>query len=210
MMTFVPQQINERLREARKASGFESATDAANHFGWVVSTYAGHENGHRGFKMKTAEKYAAAFNVSPEWIMFGNAARPPAAPRRETSYQLAETMAEYIPPTDTIAHDLNRLGRHLQPGARSISYLKVPRAYPGLSLLPGDVIVIDQLRTEPDENALVVCQVVNTDTGEGSTVLKMFRKGETVAAYGEPDLRRSEQESVVGTVICSLRGAPGV
>lgn len=209
MTQFLPQQMNERLRDARKASGFESAAEAAKRFGWAPSTYAGHENGHRGFKMKTARKYAAAFNVTPEWIMFGTVRKLLPAPPEPVYRQLAEAMSEYIPPTDTIAQDMNRLGRHLQPGARAITYLEVPRAYPGLSLMKGDVLVVDQLTTDPAEGTVVVCQVVDTDTGEGSTVLKISARGGPVPAYGEPRLGNSEQESVIGSVIYSLRGAPG-
>ena len=62
---------HERLREARLSAGYESAAAAANRFGWGVSTYAGHENGSRGFKDDLAAQYARAFRVTPEWIIFG-------------------------------------------------------------------------------------------------------------------------------------------
>ena len=62
---------HERLRDARVSAGYESAAAAAGRFGWTSSTYAGHENGSRGFKDDTAAQYAKAFRVSPEWILFG-------------------------------------------------------------------------------------------------------------------------------------------
>ncbi|MEL7447323.1 MAG: XRE family transcriptional regulator [Pseudomonadota bacterium] len=60
----------ERLEKARRAAGYEQATDAVEAFGWVYSTYVGHENGLRGFK-RSAERYARAFQVSLEWLMTG-------------------------------------------------------------------------------------------------------------------------------------------
>lgn len=64
-------EMHERLQEARRAAGFEKASDAAQAFGWAYSTYAGHENGSRGIKAQTAREYARRFKVSPEWLLFG-------------------------------------------------------------------------------------------------------------------------------------------
>ena len=59
-----------RLVLAREAAGYERAADAAQAFGWRYSTYAGHENGSRGFK-RLAETYARCFSVSLEWLLTG-------------------------------------------------------------------------------------------------------------------------------------------
>lgn len=56
---------NERLRQARVAAGFASATDAARANGWAPSTYMGHENGSRGLGVDVAKEYAKAFGI--EW-----------------------------------------------------------------------------------------------------------------------------------------------
>lgn len=61
---------NERLREAR-AKIFNSARSAATSNGWALSTYGAHEDGRRRFKPDKAEKYARAFGVSPDWLLFG-------------------------------------------------------------------------------------------------------------------------------------------
>jgi phage repressor protein C with HTH and peptisase S24 domain len=63
----------ERLVEARRNAGFASASEAAQKFGWTVSTYLGHENGSRGITAEKAELYARAFRVSPEWLLYGSA-----------------------------------------------------------------------------------------------------------------------------------------
>lgn len=56
---------------ARAHAGFEEATEAAERFGWPVSTYLSHENGTRGIKPTIAKKYAKAFNISHSWLMTG-------------------------------------------------------------------------------------------------------------------------------------------
>lgn len=38
----------DRLKQARLDAGFRTAADAYRHFGWIQSTYLGHENGSRG------------------------------------------------------------------------------------------------------------------------------------------------------------------
>lgn len=63
----------ERLKEARIKLGYESAAAAARAFGWGESTYASHENGARGLQPDTADKYAKAFKVPAEWLLYGKA-----------------------------------------------------------------------------------------------------------------------------------------
>lgn len=62
---------NERLRAARERAGFHTAKEAAQAMGVPVSTYIGHENGHRGFPAKRAPQYARKFKVSEEWLLYG-------------------------------------------------------------------------------------------------------------------------------------------
>jgi phage repressor protein C with HTH and peptisase S24 domain len=62
---------SDRLRHARLTAGFERAVDAASHFGWQGSTYYGHENGSRGISAKVAAVYASAFDVTPDWLLYG-------------------------------------------------------------------------------------------------------------------------------------------
>lgn len=61
----------ERLQQARAKAGFENPTDAARAYGWGQSTYISHENGTRGLKPEIAERYAKAFRVPAEWILYG-------------------------------------------------------------------------------------------------------------------------------------------
>jgi hypothetical protein len=48
---------------------------AALRMGWKYPTYAAHESGWRAFPPKVAQKYARAFDVHPDFLLFGT--RPP-------------------------------------------------------------------------------------------------------------------------------------
>ncbi|WP_343715296.1 S24 family peptidase [Inquilinus sp.] len=56
-------------------AGYETSSDAARAFGWIVSTYQSHENGHRGLPTKAAQRYARAFKVSASWLLTGEGDR---------------------------------------------------------------------------------------------------------------------------------------
>lgn len=60
-----------RLRAAREAAGFKSASDAAQKFRWRASTYMAHENGQNGIRTEPALAYARAFGVDPGWLITG-------------------------------------------------------------------------------------------------------------------------------------------
>jgi hypothetical protein len=61
-----------RLKAARIAAGFPSASAAATRFGWTYPTYAGHEGG-AGLG-RNAARYARAFRVSEAWLLTGSGA----------------------------------------------------------------------------------------------------------------------------------------
>lgn len=63
--------IHDRLKQARERAHFETAADAAEAFGWAYPTYAAHENGSRGFRADTAQRYAQAFGVKAQWLLYG-------------------------------------------------------------------------------------------------------------------------------------------
>ncbi|ATQ67759.1 MULTISPECIES: S24 family peptidase [Methylosinus] len=61
---------NERLRQARIAAGYPSATAAAEAMGANKTTYISHENGHAGLS-RAGKRYAAFFRVSLDWLLTG-------------------------------------------------------------------------------------------------------------------------------------------
>lgn len=73
----------ERLRQARQAAGHASATAAAEALGVKPSTYLGHENGSRGIRPVTAERYARGLGCDASWILYGGpSAQARAVPAR--------------------------------------------------------------------------------------------------------------------------------
>lgn len=60
----------ERLRQARAAAKYGSAADAARAMNIPYGTYAGHENGNRGFG-GNLDRYAQFFGVRGEWLRTG-------------------------------------------------------------------------------------------------------------------------------------------
>jgi len=58
----------QRLRHARTERGYDTASAAADAFGWNRNTYASNENGNAPFSYRKAKEYAEAFGVRPEWL----------------------------------------------------------------------------------------------------------------------------------------------
>ena len=69
------EEPNERLQRARRDAGYEDATFAARRFGWNENTYRSHENGTRGVRRDSAERYAKAFKVGIAWLLTGEGAK---------------------------------------------------------------------------------------------------------------------------------------
>ena len=63
--------MNDRLRNARMAAGFASATDAIEYCKWKGSTYRAHENGQNNFNVEYATRYGKAYGVSASWLLLG-------------------------------------------------------------------------------------------------------------------------------------------
>ena len=81
-----------RLRQARLAAGFETATAAADSLGVSRTTYYGHENGSVGFRSQSAIAYSRKFKVPLEWLETGRGeglnAQPLHGPHTETDIQM--------------------------------------------------------------------------------------------------------------------------
>ena len=66
-------EMNIRLREARQAAGFISATNAIEYCKWKGSTYRAHENGQNNYNAEYAARYGKAYGVSASWLLLGEA-----------------------------------------------------------------------------------------------------------------------------------------
>ena len=69
--------LSDRLRRARVAAGFATATDAATAFGWNGNSYRSAENGMRPPGRATLVTYARAFKVSTDWLLTGRGPMEP-------------------------------------------------------------------------------------------------------------------------------------
>jgi hypothetical protein len=79
------QDMNERLRNARLAAGFVSATDAIEYCKWKGSTYRAHENGQNNFNVEYATRYGKAYGVSASWLLLGEGSEEGAVAKRQPS-----------------------------------------------------------------------------------------------------------------------------
>ena len=64
-------EIGLRIRQARLARGYATATDAARRLNVNIHTYAAWENGNRRPKIPDLERIAKTFRVSYEWLATG-------------------------------------------------------------------------------------------------------------------------------------------
>jgi phage repressor protein C with HTH and peptisase S24 domain len=78
----------ERLREARKKAGFESASAAAEAFGWKPAAYRHHENGTRDFDVETAKRYGRGFKINPGYLLALDKIPTPSHPIEEQQESL--------------------------------------------------------------------------------------------------------------------------
>lgn len=68
--------MHERLILARQRAGYEKAIDAINAFGFNRTSYYQHENGNREYGKPAALRYAKAFRVTVDWLLFGRGSGP--------------------------------------------------------------------------------------------------------------------------------------
>jgi len=61
----------DRLKKARIAAGYATATEAAHAMGMKPPTYLGHENGTTGLRRTAAIRYAKFFGLSLDWLLTG-------------------------------------------------------------------------------------------------------------------------------------------
>lgn len=120
---------NERLKAARKKH-FSSAGEAADAMGVPRGTYAGHENGHRGFPASRAPAYARRFKVTEEWLLYGKGDGP-AIDAEPSEDDLAEMVRVVIEDVVTVQTKISDLPRIVAPGLREqLERYRADRARP--------------------------------------------------------------------------------
>ena len=114
----------ERLKWARRESGYDSAADFARRHGLTEVTYRAHENGLRGLSERTDRRYAAALRgANWVWLLTGTGepfdaapqsaaqatANAPTAPPAQTSDDSPPRIVT-IPPVSQLPRDVEVLG----------------------------------------------------------------------------------------------------
>ena len=156
----------QRLEEARKRRGFETAKDAARFFGWSYASYAQHENGTRGI-VRTAAKYAKAFRVSEAWLLTGEG-----EPGSALQVPLLSWISAGLMLRDDIADEaLGTLSVADLPPGDWIALKVVGDSMDRISP-PDSVIFVDRKDKELVPNALYVIA-----DDEGNASYKRFRPG---------------------------------
>jgi SOS-response transcriptional repressor LexA len=196
-----------RLRQARAAAGFQSARQAALAFGWPEATYAQHENGTRGVRADTAQKYAAAFEVSPGWIMHGEGNGPGATNRSDRNTFQESEVAPFQSATAPHRAALRHVAKLLQPHSQHDALFLAAQARPDLYIMRGDVLILDT--TSQTQNGDTVVVQIFSESGEADTELRRLVGNTLIGRPGtarELIDRHSNDASIRGRVVGLVRG----
>lgn len=181
-----------RLREAREKAGFDSGRAAAEAMDVPTATYTQHENGSRGFPASKAQRYAAFFGTTPEWLLYGRTKRTPSNYIRVIGVVGANTDGSTIM---TTAHDSWDMVPP-PPGGTSRAVALVVRGNSMHTLADdGAIIYFEDQQTPPGVDLLGYPCVVETE--DGRVLFKRLLRGSGPGLY--------DLESVVGDAIRDVR-----
>lgn len=168
--------MHERLQTARSNAGFTKAAEATEQFGWAYSTYAGHENGSRGITRDAAAKYARAFGVSPEWILFGKDDAPTRVEHGEAVpdnakmvpvYDVAASaghgaLVDYEATAYSLAFPPEYLSRLTSSAPKNLAIISVKGESMEPTLLDDDIVLLDASKTNLSYDGLFVLRFGDT------------------------------------------------
>lgn len=171
----------DRLMQARKSAGYETAAEAARAMGIPEPTYVGHENGFRGLT-RQASRYARFFGVPLEWLLEGR--NPPKFRSRVKARPLLGYVgagAQVIPVDD---HAMGAALDEIEapPGAEDMVCVRVR----GESMFPayedGDVIFFTDRREGSSVEDLINRQCI-VGLADGRVYLKQLMRGKSPGTY---------------------------
>jgi SOS-response transcriptional repressor LexA len=169
----------DRLREAREAAGFETATDAARTLGVEPPTYLAHENCSRGFRRASADKYARKFGVSLEWLLTGRGRKQRIEAARPPQHQHTVSIVGYVA-AGSAAHfsDAGELGRVIAPEGSTENTVAVEIRGESLgSFFDRWIIFYDDVRRPVTPDLIGKLCVVGTE--DGRVLVKKLRRSKT-------------------------------
>lgn len=174
-----------RLRAAREAAGYATASDAAEALGVSKNTYIQHENGTSPFNKKKAEVYGKKFRTSPEHLLFG--------PNERLAPILGKVGAN---PDDSVIFNTGQGTTDYAPippgGSPESVILEVEgHSYRGVAD-DGSLIYYDERLPEPTKDMLRQLVVCELETGQ--VVLKRLMKGSTKDVFDLESLNAPTME----------------
>lgn len=214
-----------RLALAREHAGFKSARQAAQAMGWVYATYASHESGLRDFPQKVAEKYARAFRVAPEFLMFGtnppewaqvNVVRLATNPTPATTRVLplfvdtqADALRAWLEGSSegvkqfVITDPGNMSARCIALSITSAAMRDKPPVAGEREILPGDTAIVDTeiVHFHPGDTVVLL---LPSDSNIHLRKVIMQAGGKMVYAALNRDYGEFLEAEVVGRVVCVL------
>jgi phage repressor protein C with HTH and peptisase S24 domain len=153
-----------RLEQARKARGFQRASDASDYFGWKYDTYIQHERGVNGLS-RAVKQYARAYNVSVGWLLNGegpgpgeNAALAPSVP------VISWVSAGGLDDDGLIDEPIGAINVANLPHGNWIA-LEVDGDSMDRISPPGSIILVNRAETQLTPNA---CYVIANDDGRAT------------------------------------------
>ncbi len=163
---------SERLKQAREAAGFATATDGAVHAGVKYYTYVQHENGIRGIPAERAALYARAFGVEPQWILYGRGGPTGRRPIPVVGYVGAASQFEGL---DDHAHGSGLDEIEAPPGVPDGAIAVIVRGDSGYpSIRDGMVLIYWDKHEDPEALVSEECFVRLKD---GRTLVKILQRG---------------------------------
>ena len=173
--------LSERLRYARQEAGYDTATSAAERFGWKVSTYAGHENGARSPRDAALRIYAKAFGVTKEWLRYGSGTYGAPAPATPATTGFSEGMvADFAPAQDRTRTSTEAVARSLTPNIGRMMLHVAAADFLDLALRRGDILICD-LEATPQPGETVIINIPDLETGSAETMI-----GRILPPYFDP------------------------
>ncbi len=212
--------MHERLKQARERAGFKTIRQAVDRFGWSYPTYAGHENGSRGFKIDTAQRYAKAYRVPVQYLMFGTTKeqleatlegafssrpKPDFAIHRDG---FGEGDVAFVRPEQNPEqiNKFQKVAEVLAPDVKSVSFYVSAKNTPSYMLQIDDVLVCDvNPDVKPGDD--IIFTRIDPETGAGKTHIATFLPPYLSVAGDKPTMLKynPDTDAIMAKIVASFR-----
>jgi transcriptional regulator with XRE-family HTH domain len=189
---------SDRLKAAREAAGFTSATDAAHSLGIPPPTYLAHENGTVGISSKKAPLYARRFGVSLDWLLEGRGTM-----RGSSGFEIAirGTIGAGGLVDRYTAHDIATLAETVTlPQNEAIMALEVRGDSMWPRFIDGEFVLVSTIPRPPGELAGRYAAV---ETQDGRSMIKLLRHGRSSGLFDLVSHNANIEEDV--EVVCAYQ-----